>query len=543
MPVAQAVAQQPVAAMGQPYAAPPVARVASPSYSAPVVTAAPVVMTAVPGASLAATTRGVPAAPQVTYAAPVRPYAAPTAAVAGTSIPSYTAPVQYVQSAPAVVAAPMQQAQSVAAFPAMLHPGNPPQMPPKLTEGMSDPASIEHVKGLYSKGLDEQLEQGIKIVEQQNAAQKQALREQMQQQKQRYDVQVDAQLKQQELTAEQETNYKLMNLQAAAHEHKAMLEQQANQAVLEYHQRKVQDDFASQQYEYQRKAYEKQIELQRDLQAEMMRHQQQMTGGGAQQAQREACGSYAAPPPQSMASVHSYHGGSMPQAASSSYTPAPMPCAGGVPPATSYSPASYVPPPAIPPVGSSYALPPPPPNQFPSAYSSMHAPGGCAPGTSYNMEHTQNNDGYEGLGSSGGCGGEPHPGLQAAQSVYMPPATACALQAAPSYAVPGTSYGAYGAGGAPLQAAPSYGAPPTSCGMYGPGGSVLQGAQSYTTPPTAYGSSTLQAAQSYAAAPTAYGALQAAPSYGAPPTAYGSYGLAGSHLQGSVSPPTSYAMH
>jgi len=150
-------------------------------------------------------------------------------------------------------------------------PPQPPTQPPeRLTEGMPDPAAIEQQKYTYARSLDVQLEQGTKMLEQQNEVQKHALRQAAEQQKHQYNVQVDQQLKAQEMSVDQQASYQLMGLQQAAHEQRTMLEQQANAAILDYEQKKVQDEFARQQYEYQRKAYEKHVEMH----TEMQRHRE-----------------------------------------------------------------------------------------------------------------------------------------------------------------------------------------------------------------------------------------------------------------------------
>ena len=61
--------------------------------------------------------------------------------------------------------------------------------------------------------------------------------------------QVDQQLKAQEMSVDQQANYQLMGLQQAAFERRAILDQQAAAATLEYEQKRVQDEFAKTQCE------------------------------------------------------------------------------------------------------------------------------------------------------------------------------------------------------------------------------------------------------------------------------------------------------
>ncbi|CAE8616934.1 unnamed protein product [Polarella glacialis] len=146
------------------------------------------------------------------------------------------------------------------------HQMGPPVPPQKLTEGIPDPHSIDQQKKAYAKSLDAQLEQGTRMLEQQNEVQKQALVQAADMKKQQYFMQVDQQLKAQEMSVDQQANYQLMGLQQAAHERRALLEQQANAAILDYEQKRVQDEFARTQYDYQRKAAQKQIEMQAEMQ-------------------------------------------------------------------------------------------------------------------------------------------------------------------------------------------------------------------------------------------------------------------------------------
>eukprot|EP00928_Gymnodinium_smaydae_P030655 TRINITY_DN22730_c1_g3_i1.p1 TRINITY_DN22730_c1_g3~~TRINITY_DN22730_c1_g3_i1.p1 ORF type:complete len:580 (+),score=141.80 TRINITY_DN22730_c1_g3_i1:51-1742(+) len=376
-------------------------------------------------------------APAATYAAPAAAYAsaapvytaaAPSYTAAPRNTPSYVPPVQAprpsqaapIQYSAPPAAAPVQaQAPVLPALPAMpampqlaqpqtnhdFNPGQPPEMPGRLTDGVPDPIAIEQQKAQYARSLDEQLAQAIATLEERNKEQKIANRRAADQQKMQYAQQVDAHLRQQEMNTEQEANYQLMGLQQAAHEQKAMLEQQANHAVLEYQQKKVQDDFAMQQYEYQRKAAEKQLEIQRELQMEMERHHNDLVP--EQQEQRN---SVAGGGPMTYGAPVMPNGGAAPSANGNSYVPPAIEPAAAAPtglmgPSTSYGPApggfglpgggsiyqpvasSYVPPAAsyapaspggygapgttyaMPNAGSSYALPPPPPQQLSSTYS------------------------------------------------------------------------------------------------------------------------------------------------------------------------------
>lgn len=134
-----------------------------------------------------------------------------------------------------------------------------PAPPRVLMDGIPDPTSIEQQKSQYTRSLDVQLDQGTKMLEQQNEVLKRAMREAAEQQKQQYNVQIDQQLRAQQVSVEQQASYLFMSLQQAAHEQKVLVEQRANSAILEFEQMWAHDERARLQYERQKKAYEKQI--------------------------------------------------------------------------------------------------------------------------------------------------------------------------------------------------------------------------------------------------------------------------------------------
>lgn len=181
--------------------------------------------------------------------------------VARTTVP--VAPVAAVATVAPAAASPMPAGGNPGALPT----GVParPQPPQRLTEGIPDPNAIEQQKTAYSGSLDIQLDQGMKMLEQQNELQKQALRQHAEQQINQFNIQVDQELRAQEMNVDQQANYQLMSLQQAAHEQRALLEQQANTAILDFEKKKVQDEFARQQYEYQKKAYDKQLEIETEM--------------------------------------------------------------------------------------------------------------------------------------------------------------------------------------------------------------------------------------------------------------------------------------
>jgi len=166
-----------------------------------------------------------------------------------------------------------------------------PKPPPTLTAGLPDPVSVDRQKNAYSRGLDDQLKHGTDVLAQQLKQQSEYLAEVGAQQKRQYMLAVDQEIKQQEMMLAQQHNEQLLMLQQAAQQQKSALEQQANALVLEYNQKKAQEELLQKQYEYAQEHYELQLKYQeelRDLQA-----QQKLAAQEA--AQRLSATSRAAP--------------------------------------------------------------------------------------------------------------------------------------------------------------------------------------------------------------------------------------------------------
>merc|ERR1719379_1841247 len=80
-------------------------------------------------------------------------------------------------------------------------------------------------------------------------------------------MQVDSQVKGQELSLKQQYNEQLMSLQQQAAQQKAALEQQAMQLSLEYQQKVTQEEMMKKQYEMQKEQAEMQQKMQNDVMA------------------------------------------------------------------------------------------------------------------------------------------------------------------------------------------------------------------------------------------------------------------------------------
>merc|ERR1719359_2274991 len=131
-------------------------------------------------------------------------------------------------------------------------------MPQKLTEGIPDPGAIEAQKAAYSQGLDDQLRQGASILNQQLKQQMEQLHQLADEQKKKYCVQVDHEIKSQELGLVQQFKEQLLLVQTAAAQQKRILGQQATALLLEYNQKKAQEDLLMEEYQHQKVAFDTQ---------------------------------------------------------------------------------------------------------------------------------------------------------------------------------------------------------------------------------------------------------------------------------------------
>lgn len=135
----------------------------------------------------------------------------------------------------------------------------PPMAPARLTEGIPDPTSIEAQKTKYAKDLDDQLQRGAAILNQQLKQQMDQLHKLADEQKKQYFVQVDHEIKSQELGLVQQFKEQLLLVQQAASQQKKTLGQQATALMLEYHQKKAREDFLVEEYRLNKAAFDAQM--------------------------------------------------------------------------------------------------------------------------------------------------------------------------------------------------------------------------------------------------------------------------------------------
>merc|ERR1711972_1306053 len=87
------------------------------------------------------------------------------------------------------------------------------------------------------------------------------------QQKRQYSLEVDQLMKAQEIQLVQQHNQQLLMLQQAAQQQKAALEQQANSLLLDFNQKKAQEDLAFQQFKFHTEQYEAQLKYTKEMKA------------------------------------------------------------------------------------------------------------------------------------------------------------------------------------------------------------------------------------------------------------------------------------
>jgi len=140
-----------------------------------------------------------------------------------------------------------------------------PPAPPPLTEGIPDPASIGQQKANYAKNLEDQLKSGTEVLEQQLKQRSDVLFQMGDQRKRQYALQVDQEIKQKEMELAQQHNEQLLLLQQAAQQQRSALEHQANALLLEYTQKKTQEDLVFQKYQFQKRQYDTQLQYNEEM--------------------------------------------------------------------------------------------------------------------------------------------------------------------------------------------------------------------------------------------------------------------------------------
>lgn len=141
-----------------------------------------------------------------------------------------------------------------------------PQPPNPLTAGLPDPATITKQKEAYLQMLEDQLRQGVLVLDAQVKHQRSYLIAQADQQKKQFTMQIDMEVKQQDMVLQQQYAEQALALQVQASQQKAALEQQALQLSMEYQAKKQEEKAMRQQYEMDLAQHEMQNRIQAEMQ-------------------------------------------------------------------------------------------------------------------------------------------------------------------------------------------------------------------------------------------------------------------------------------
>lgn len=133
-----------------------------------------------------------------------------------------------------------------------------PKPPESLTDGIPDPASVKRQQAGFQKNLEEQLKQGIRMLDAQRQQQSTYIRQHAKFQKEKYNNEVDEKANQQLAVVHHEHEQQMTMLQQAIEQQRIVLEQQAMQLKLEYQTRSKQDQMIRQKYMSQKEFCEAQ---------------------------------------------------------------------------------------------------------------------------------------------------------------------------------------------------------------------------------------------------------------------------------------------
>lgn len=217
------------------------------------------------------------------------------------------------------------------------------------------------------RGLDMQLQQGAAVLNQQLKQQQEYLQRMGDQTKLQFALQVDHQIKAQEMDLVSQHNQQLLMLQKTAQHMKAALEQQANALTLEYTSKKSMEDLQAQLFKWDKESTEAGIRYHAEMQA---LQQQQLVAAQQAAAQGIALAHQATVSSMQAAAAQQAGPASLRLMTSrtSASLAAPMPNPLPPPPLPMQSPAleAYAMPPAtsvalpMPPASVAMSMPPPP---------------------------------------------------------------------------------------------------------------------------------------------------------------------------------------
>merc|ERR1712007_122942 len=125
-----------------------------------------------------------------------------------------------------------------------------PRPPHKLTEGLPDTRAIEQQRMAYVDNLDAQFAQGTRMLEEHAMAKKRLLAKEAEHLMKQFSMQMEQQQRIQGSGIDQECEQSILVLEQSRNHNCVLLEQQANAAMMEFQQRRAQENFEFHQYEY-----------------------------------------------------------------------------------------------------------------------------------------------------------------------------------------------------------------------------------------------------------------------------------------------------
>eukprot|EP00929_Paragymnodinium_shiwhaense_P067032 TRINITY_DN33714_c0_g1_i1.p1 TRINITY_DN33714_c0_g1~~TRINITY_DN33714_c0_g1_i1.p1 ORF type:complete len:426 (-),score=88.41 TRINITY_DN33714_c0_g1_i1:152-1429(-) len=134
-----------------------------------------------------------------------------------------------------------------------------------ILAGFPSPSVIADQKSQFSRSLDDQLEAGQQRIAQQSAERRKKIQEAANMRKQQLALQIDQQVRLEEVALEEQTARATMLLKRSALDQRAALEQQAASLTLEYQTRKMQEEFMATQVEMARQFHESHHQLQHEV--------------------------------------------------------------------------------------------------------------------------------------------------------------------------------------------------------------------------------------------------------------------------------------
>jgi len=135
------------------------------------------------------------------------------------------------------------------------------QVPVSLTKGLPTPETIRKQRDAYAQMLDQQLAQGMRVLQAQVKNQTEYLRAQAEQQKNQFHLQIDMEVKQGSMQLAQNQAEQTIDLQQQASQERQRLEAQAMMLGMEYQKKKAEEDMRLQQYEMENQQHEVQNRL------------------------------------------------------------------------------------------------------------------------------------------------------------------------------------------------------------------------------------------------------------------------------------------